>query len=206
MRCWRIVPTVSPASAASSRPGIVHRLDKDTSGLIVVAKSDEAHLGLVRQFSEHSVERAYQAIAWGVPRPRHGRIHNTLGRCPSNRKKMAVVARGGKPALTQYTVLKAFGSLASLVECRLATGRTHQIRVHMAAIGHPLLGDAVYGGGRNRVRNLPEPSRSSFPDPQGQALHAYLIGITHPLSGERLRFQSASPPQFQALLAFLDPL
>jgi 23S rRNA pseudouridine1911/1915/1917 synthase len=119
---------------------------------------------------------------------------------------MAVVARGGKPALTRYTVARAFGDRASLVECRLSTGRTHQIRVHMAAIGHPLVGDAVYGGGRHRVRSLPEPFRSSFPSWPGQALHAYLLGITHPVSGERLRFESGLPPRFKALLAFLDRL
>jgi 23S rRNA pseudouridine1911/1915/1917 synthase len=188
------------------RPGIVHRLDKETSGLIVVAKSDEAHLGLVRQFSEHSVERAYHAAVWGVPRPGRGRIDMNVGRCPTNRKKMAVVTRGGKPAVTQYSVSKAFGGYASLVECRLATGRTHQIRVHLAAIGHPLLGDAVYGGGRNRVRTLPEPMRSSFPLLRGQALHAYLIGIRHPVTAERLRFESKLPQQFRALLEFLDPI
>ena len=188
------------------RPGIVHRLDKETSGLMVVAKSDEAHLGLVRQFSEHSVERAYHAVVWGVPRPGTGRIAKNVGRCPTNRKKMAVVTRGGKPAVTQYSVLRAFGGHASLVECRLATGRTHQIRVHMAAIGHPLLGDAVYGGGRNRVRTLPEPMRSSFPSLRGQALHAHLIGIKHPVTGERLRFESKLPQQFRALLEFLDPI
>ena len=188
------------------RPGIVHRLDKETSGLIVVAKSDEAHLGLVRQFSEHSVERAYYATVWGVPRPPRGKIDKPVGRCPTNRKKMAVVARGGKPALTHYTVVKEFGRSASLVECRLATGRTHQIRVHMAAIGHPLFGDAVYGGGRNRVRTLPEPMRSSFPSLRGQALHAYLIGIIHPVTAERIRFESNLPQQFKALLEFLGPL
>jgi len=189
-----------------SRPGIVHRLDKDTSGLIVAAKSDEAHLGLARQFSEHSVERAYRAAVWGVPRPRQGRIDKPVGRCPTNRKKMAVVDRGGKSALTRYTVVESFGAYASLLECRLATGRTHQIRVHLSAIGHPLLGDVVYGGGRNRIRTLPEPLRSTFPELRGQALHAYMIGIVHPVTGERLRFESTLPRDFKALLKFLDPV
>ncbi len=188
------------------RPGIVHRLDKDTSGLIVVAKSDEAYLGLVRQFSEHSVERAYRAAVWGVPRPPRGVIATNVGRCPTNRKKMAVVARGGKPARTHYAVEMAFGGYASLVECRLETGRTHQIRVHLAAMGHPLLGDPVYGGGRNRVRGLPEPMRFSFPSLPGQALHAYLLGVKHPVTAERLRFESGLPQHFRELLEFLDTL
>lgn len=187
-----------------SRPGIVHRLDKDTSGLIVVAKSDEAHLGLVRQFSEHRVERAYRAAVWGVPKPAQGQVDIPMGRCPANRKKMAVVSRGGKAALTRYAIVKAFGLHASLLECRLATGRTHQIRVHMSAIGHPLLGDRVYGCRRNRVRTLPESMRSRFPRLEGQALHACLIGVVHPVTGERLRFESDLPPQFKALLEFLD--
>lgn len=186
-----------------ARPGIVHRLDKDTSGLIVVAKSDEAHLGLVRQFSEHSVERAYKAAVWGVPQPREGRIDKPVGRCPANRKKMAVVSRGGKTALTRYTVVCAYGIHASLLECRLATGRTHQIRVHLSHLGHPLLGDAVYGGGRHRIRTLPEALRSTFPPLEGQALHAYLIGIVHPITGQRLRFRSDLPEKFQAILEFL---
>ena len=127
------------------RPGIVHRLDKDTSGLIVAAKTDAAHHSLTSQFAAHSIDRAYKAICWGSPTQTRGEIAGKIGRSPSDRKKMAVVTRGGREALTRYKVERRFGDLASLVECRLATGRTHQIRVHMASIGHPLVGDPSYG-------------------------------------------------------------
>lgn len=186
------------------RPGIVHRLDKDTSGLIVVAKTDAAYLGLVRQFAEHSVERAYFALVWGVPRPRHGQVTGAIGRSAVNRKKMAVVARGGKPALTRYRVIRTFGDVASLIECRPATGRTHQIRVHMTASGHPLLGDPVYGQWRRHARVLPEPVRTSVAAFDRQALHAYLIGFTHPDEGCRLTFQSDLPSDINELIYHLD--
>jgi 23S rRNA pseudouridine1911/1915/1917 synthase len=186
------------------RPGIVHRLDKDTSGLIVVAKTDAAYLALVRQFAEHSVERAYYAVVWGVPYPRHGQVSGAIGRSPTNRKKMAVVARGGKPALTRYRVLRTFGGVASLIECRPATGRTHQIRVHMTASGHPLLGDSQYGQGPRHARALPEPVRSAVAAFNRQALHAYLIGFTHPEDGRRLTFQSNLPHDIKWLIGILD--
>jgi 23S rRNA pseudouridine1911/1915/1917 synthase len=186
------------------RPGIVHRLDKDTSGLIVVAKDDTAHVALARQFAEHSVERAYYAVVWGVPRRRQGEIAGNIGRSPTNRKKMAVVPRGGKPALTRYRVIDSFGDLASLVECRPATGRTHQIRVHMAALGHPLIGDTLYGGGRSRLRGLPASIGADFPDIDRQALHAYLIGFHHPVTSDLLRFHSDMPPDIKALVDFLE--
>jgi 23S rRNA pseudouridine1911/1915/1917 synthase len=186
------------------RPGIVHRLDKDTSGLIVVAKTDAAHLALVRQFAEHSVERAYFAVVWGVPHPRHGQVSGAIGRSTANRKKMAVVARGGKPALTRYRVLRTFGDVASLIECRPATGRTHQIRVHMTIAGHPLLGDSVYGQGRRRARVLPEPVCNGIAAFNRQALHAYLIGFTHPEDGRRLAFKSVLPHDINELICILD--
>src|SRR5215468_551079 len=129
-----------------ARPGIVHRLDKDTSGLMVAAKNDAAHRALSEAFAAHRIERAYKAVVWGVPNPTTGQIGGSIGRHPTNRKRMAIVAQGGKTALTRYRVLRRVGAVASLVECRLATGRTHQIRVHMAAIGHPVMGDATYGG------------------------------------------------------------
>ncbi len=188
----------------NGRPGIVHRLDKDTSGLIVVAKTDAAHLALVRQFAEHSVERAYFAVVWGVPRPRHGQVTGAIGRSAANRKKMAVVARGGKPALTRYRVLRTFGDVASLIECRPATGRTHQIRVHMATSGHPLLGDPVYGQGQRHARALPESVRPSVAAFNRQALHAYLIGFTHPEDDERLTFRSDLPQDINGLIGILD--
>ena len=130
------------------RPGIVHRLDKDTSGLMVIAKTERAHAKLAADFAARRIERAYLAVVWGVPSPRAGEIVGAIGRNPANRKSMAVVRRGGKPALTRYRVLRVFKDVAALVECRLATGRTHQIRVHLAERGHPVIGDPIYGRSR----------------------------------------------------------
>lgn len=173
-----------------ARPGIVHRLDKGTGGLMVAAKTDAAHEGLSRQFAEHSLDRAYLALVWGVPRPSSGEIEGNIGRSPKNRKKMAVVNRGGKYALTRYKVLQAFGSVAALVECRLATGRTHQIRVHMASIGHPLLGDPLYGGAaRGKRAALPESARRAVESLDHQALYAFELGFIHPTRGEKLVFK-----------------
>lgn len=176
------------------RPGIVHRLDKDTSGLMVVAKNDAAHRGLAAQFAAHSIERAYLAVVWGVPRPREGRIEGNIGRSPRNRKKMAVLKRGGRTAATRYKVLKASGDTASLVECRLETGRTHQIRVHMAHIGHPVVGDPLYGKSR-RNRAKDELAQALLMQ-NTQLLHAYLIGFQHPRTGKTLRFEGKIPPKF----------
>ena len=173
------------------RPGIVHRLDKDTSGLIVAAKTDVAHRSLTTQFAAHSVDRAYKAVCWGLPVPGIGEIAGRIGRSPRDRKKMAVVSRGGREALTRYRVERAFGVRAALIECRLATGRTHQIRVHMASIGHPLIGDPAYGR-RPRARSQAtqtEADRTMAKFPR-QALHAYLLGFIHPTKGEKLLFRS----------------
>jgi len=187
------------------RPGIVHRLDKDTSGLIVAAKTDLAHQGLSRQFHDHDLERAYLALVWGVPTPREGEIAGAIGRSPVNRKKMAVVRSGGKPALTRYRVVRAVGAAAGLVRCDLATGRTHQIRVHMAHIGHPVVGDAVYGGGvRHRLRGAPPCVRDAVAAVHSQALHAFLIGFHHPKTGEYLRFESNLPRQINELMMQLE--
>lgn len=173
------------------RPGIVHRLDKDTSGLMVAAKHDIAHRGLARQFEDHSIDRAYRALVWGVPRPAAGEITGAIGRDPRNRKKMAVRPDGsGKWAKTFYTVLERFGDRAALVECRLATGRTHQIRVHMASIGHPIIGDPLYGGRRGRTAGLPPELKSPLNDCKNQALHACILGFTHPVTEDRLSFSS----------------
>lgn len=164
------------------RPGIVHRLDKDTSGLMVAAKTEPALTGLARQFAGRTVDRAYKAVVWGVPRRREGVIEGNIGRSPRNRKKMAVVSGGGKPARTHFMVeARILDGVAALLDCRLETGRTHQIRVHLAHAGHPLVGDPVYG--RRRAGALPELSR--FPR---QALDAYRLGFTHPLTGKRLQF------------------
>ena len=185
------------------RPGIVHRIDKDTSGLLVAAKNDRAHQGLAAQFAAHSIERAYLALCWGVPLPRNGRIAGNIGRHPVDRKRMAVIEGGGKHALTFYRVETAFGSLASLVECRLATGRTHQIRVHMTAIGHPLIGDPLYRrSGRN---HLPEsPAHRAALQFARQALHAKILGFCHPTTGIQLRFESQLPSDFIGLINSLE--
>jgi 23S rRNA pseudouridine1911/1915/1917 synthase len=183
------------------RPGIVHRLDKDTSGLIVVAKTELAHRALSRDFAARRISRAYAAVVWGVPMPASGEITGNIGRSVSNRKKMAVVAETrGKAAVTRYRVERAFGDVAALIECRLLTGRTHQIRVHLAHRGHPLVGDPVYGGrgGRAVLRRI-----GAFPR---QALHARHLGFTHPASGEALSFDSGLPDDMAGLLSNLERL
>jgi 23S rRNA pseudouridine1911/1915/1917 synthase len=172
------------------RPGIVHRLDKDTSGLMVVAKTELAHRALTADFAARRIERAYWAVVWGVP-PARGEIEGAIGRNPRDRKKMAMVERGGKHAITRYRRVAAFGTKAALLECRLATGRTHQIRVHLAAIGFPLIGDPIYGS---------KPARRVF---HRQALHAYLLGFRHPASGRALRFASNMPEDMNDLVGRL---
>ncbi len=177
-----------------ARPGIVHRIDKDTSGLLVVAKTDVAHEGLARQFAAHSIDRRYLAIVNGVPRAAQGTVDAALARSAANRKKIAIVEGGrGKRAVTHWKRLKPLED-AALIECRLETGRTHQVRVHMAAIGHPLLGDPVYGrAGKTHGKLLKE---LGF---HRQALHAAELGFTHPVSKHRMSFSSAMPPDMQEL-------
>ena len=162
------------------RPGIVHRIDKDTSGLLLVAKNDRAHVCLSEQIKAHSVHRAYRAIVIGGFKQDSGTVDAPIGRHPVDRKRMAIVP-GGREAITHWTVLRPLRG-ATLIECRLTTGRTHQIRVHMASIGHPVLGDPVYG-----------PKRSPYPVEGGQLLHAYRIGFTHPRTGETMIFEA--PPE-----------
>jgi 23S rRNA pseudouridine1911/1915/1917 synthase len=188
-----------------ARPGIVHRLDKDTSGLLVAAKSDLAHRSLAAQFAAHSVERAYAAVVWGVPRPRVGEIAGAIGRSTRDRKKMAVVRGGrGKAALTRYRVVKVLaGGHASLVECRLATGRTHQIRVHLAAAGHPLLGDPVYGRASRRRAVPPAIAAIAQAFPR-QALDAFVLGFDHPASRKRMQFQKDYDKDLSELMAKLE--
>lgn len=190
-----------------TRPGIVHRLDKDTSGLIVVAKDDETHRGLAEQFATHTLERAYKALVWGVPIPKSGTITGNIGRSPRNRKKMAVVTRGGKSATTHYHRERAFGSLAALVECRLETGRTHQIRVHMASIGHPVVGDPVYGGGSRRALSNAAPEAVlALRQQHTQLLHAYLLGFNHPATLKTMRFVSNKMNNIKSLVSILDEM
>jgi 23S rRNA pseudouridine1911/1915/1917 synthase len=177
-----------------ARPGIVHRIDKDTSGLLVVAKTDVAHEGLAKQFEAHSIDRRYLAIVNGLPRSSGGTIDAPLARSPANRKKIAIVEEGrGKRAVTHWKRLEALKD-AALVECRLETGRTHQVRVHMASIGHPLLGDPVYGRSGKTHGKLLNALRF-----QRQALHATELGFTHPVTKSRLSFRSPMPPDMQEL-------
>jgi len=181
-----------------ARPGIVHRIDKDTSGLLVVAKTDGAHEGLARQFAAHSIERRYLAIVSGVPRTADGTVDAPLARSAANRKKIAIVAGGrGKRAVTHWRRVSVLRD-AALVECRLETGRTHQVRVHMASIGHPLVGDPVYGrAGKTHGKLLKD---LQF---HRQALHAAELGFTHPVTKHQLSFASAMPADMQQLFKAL---
>jgi 23S rRNA pseudouridine1911/1915/1917 synthase len=189
------------------RPGIVHRLDKDTSGLLVAAKHDAAHAGLSDLFARHDIQRLYRALVWGRPRQNKGRIEGNIGRDPNNRKKMAVVQRGGKAAVTHYVQIERFGETASLVECQLETGRTHQIRVHMASLGHPVLGDPQYSRARRgRVSDLPDNLRHAIDEFKRQALHAAELGFRHPMDGRDLNFQSELPNDMQALVGLFQRL
>lgn len=181
------------------RPGIVHRIDKDTSGLLVVAKNDFTHRGLSAQLSTHGVSRVYFALANGGFREERGTVDAPIGRHPRDRKKMAVLRDGhaAKEAVTHYEVLAQYGAI-SYLKLRLETGRTHQIRVHMASLGHPLLGDTLYGGGHTRF----EREHASLM--QGQCLHAGELSFVHPRTGEELHFACPLPPYFEKLLHILD--
>ncbi len=182
-----------------ARPGIVHRIDKDTSGLIVVAKNDQAHEGLARQFKDHSIRRVYKAIVNGLPTTAKGSVDTWIGRSDSDRKKMAVQREGrGKHAVTHYKVVQKLHG-AALVECRLETGRTHQVRVHMAHLGHPLVGDPVYARSQSRHRALLE--EIGF---HRQALHAARLGFIHPVDGSDLVFDSPLPRDMQELFSHLN--
>jgi 23S rRNA pseudouridine1911/1915/1917 synthase len=185
------------------RPGIVHRLDKEVSGVLVVAKHDKAHIGLAGQFSVHSVDRVYEGIVWGLPGAASGTIDQPIGRHPTDRLKMAVARedaggnRGGKRAVTRWRLLEAAGTRASRLEAKLETGRTHQIRVHLAHLGYPLLGDRVYG------TRQPRRGESDLPRFERILLHARRLGFAHPITGERLSFESQPPALFADVLARL---
>lgn len=196
-----------------ARPGIVHRLDKDTSGLLVAAKNERAMTSLAKQFANHTIERAYHAVVWGTPRNPEGRIETQIGRNPFDRKRMGVMRQGGKEAVTRYKVVERFGDparpLATLIECRLETGRTHQIRVHLTHLGHPLVGDPTYGRARTAPRaKTPEQEAAlrivaEFPR---QALHARLLGFQHPSLHKTLRFESVYPADMAELVDALRRL
>ena len=187
------------------RPGIVHRLDKDTSGIMVVAKTQLANTALTAAFAARDLDRAYLALVWGLPNPLAGDIEGPIGRDPRERKRMAVVARNGKRALTHYRTQRAWGTAVALLECRLATGRTHQIRVHLASRGNPVVGDPLY---LRRVpalaRMLPDPVRHRLLDFPRQALHATRLGFAHPRTAQPLSFTTDPPPDMAALIAALD--
>jgi len=190
-----------------ARPGIVHRLDKDTSGVMVAAKSDAAHQGLSKLFAAHDIDRLYIALTRGAPNPASGTIETQIGRSPGDRKKMAVLRAGGRTAITHYQVEASFGPqerpLAARVACRLETGRTHQIRVHMTSKGAPCLGDPVYGAGQPAAAVREQIEAAGL---KRQALHAAVLGFVHPVTGETLRFETPLPPDMAALQAGLENL
>lgn len=199
------------------RPGIVHRLDKDTTGLLVVAKTDKAHQGLAAQFADHGrtgpLERAYLAIVWGIPSRPHGTVDAPIDRSVRAREKMSVVSEGrGRNAITHFTLLEPFrigteAPVASLIRCELETGRTHQIRVHMAHIGHPLLGDPLYGSGFNtKASRLSAEARSALLSLNRQALHAAVLGFEHPVTGEHVRFERPWPQDLAKLHSALTQM
>lgn len=191
-----------------TRPGIVHRIDKDTSGLLVVAKNDTAHNALSAQLADRSLSRTYHAICWGVPVPAKGTITGNIGRSISNRQKMAMVKSGGKPATTHYHLREDF-TIASLIECKLETGRTHQIRVHLTHLGHPLVGDPVYGQTTesrlksNLSKSLPKATREALLAFNRQALHALKMGFIHPASGKAMTFEAPLPDDMRELIKVL---
>lgn len=187
------------------RPGIVHRIDKDTSGLLVAAKTEKTMRSLAKQFAAHAIERMYVAFVWGAPFKREGRIEGDIGRSHFERTKM-VVRSGGKPAVTHYEVVRKFGAalapVAARVHCRLETGRTHQIRVHMTHIGHPLIGDPSYGRARTAAvarKTLPAETIALLDAFPRQALHAAVLGFQHPVTHKKVRFESKLPADMVAL-------
>jgi 23S rRNA pseudouridine1911/1915/1917 synthase len=200
-----------------ARPGIVHRLDKDTSGLMVVAKTDRAHRALAEQFADHGrigeLERSYLALVWGAPSKPQGRVDAPIGRHPTSRTKMAVLPpEKGRHAVTYWRVVETYGHdkdgpIASLLECRLETGRTHQVRVHLAHIGHPLIGDSLYGRGfKSKLKKLPQAAQAKVAALNRQALHAERLVFVHPVSGTLLEFNSPLPKDLSEIADILKQL
>ena len=194
----------------TTRPGIVHRIDKETSGLLVVAKNNKAHSNLGKQFSDHTIQRTYQALAWGVLRPLNGKIETLIGRSRKNRQLMSVAEITGKKSITNYKTLKVFNikdiPKISFVECQLETGRTHQIRVHMAYMGNSLLGDQQYGKKNLRFKKINEEFEDKLKVLNRQALHAKSLGFIHPTSKKLINFESKLPKDFKKLLDLLNKL
>ncbi|MCS7152735.1 MAG: RluA family pseudouridine synthase [Bacteroidia bacterium] len=201
-----------PASEQNAaRPGLVHRIDKDTTGLLVVAKEERTYYGLAQQFFAHTAQRRYWALVWGSPKGEKGTITAHIARDPHERKRYRAFPDGsqGKHAVTHWRVVQRF-SLATWIECELETGRTHQIRVHLSHIGHPLVGDKTYGGDRPRIpllsARLGQEAHRLLQKMPRQALHAYLLGFTHPITGEKLCFEAPMPSDMKEALAFLESL
>ena len=182
------------------RPGIVHRIDKDTSGLLVVAKHDQAHNHLGEQFRAHSIERTYVALTWGIPRPLSGTVEGLIGRHPKDRRKQSGRVTRGKHAVTHYTTLEEFGTTAALVSCSLETGRTHQIRVHLSELHHPLIGDKVYGGLKEHWLPSDPGLRALLSPIRGQMLHAASLGFIHPRTDTFVQFRTALHEPFASAL------
>jgi len=190
------------------RPGIVHRIDKDTSGVIVVAKNDYAHINLSKQFSEHSVRRVYEAVIWGSLRPLNGKIDENIARSIKNRQLMTVTKSKGKKAITNYKTLKVFKNLnlpkISLVECKLETGRTHQIRVHMNFKGNPIVGDKSYGKSKIKFKKIDKDVEKNIKNFDRQALHAKSLGFLHPKTKKQFFFEAIRPEDFEILIKSLE--
>jgi len=193
-----------------TRPGIVHRIDKETSGLLVVAKNNKSHSNLGKQFSDHTIQRTYQALAWGVLRPLNGKIETLIGRSKKNRQLMSVTEISGKNSVTNYKTLKVFNikdiPKISFIECRLETGRTHQIRVHMAYKGNSLLGDQQYGKKKLKFKKINKDFESKLKILNRQALHAKDLGFIHPSSKKKIEFKSKIPKDFEKILSLLNSL
>ena len=181
------------------RPGIVHRIDKETSGLLVVAKNDFTHIHLSEQFEKHDIERTYYAFVYGIPTPVEGTIEGNIGRSKFDRKKMALLTSGGKEAITHYKVIEAFQTFASMVQCKLETGRTHQIRVHLSSIGHHLIGDKVYTARSIRYPKISDEMKAYFKNFERQALHAATLGFIHPKTKQKMFFETPLPPDLKEL-------
>tara|TARA_Y100000590_G_scaffold5719_1_gene7610 strand:+ start:8409 stop:9392 length:984 start_codon:yes stop_codon:yes gene_type:complete len=190
------------------RPGIVHRIDKDTSGVIVVAKNDNAHINLSKQFSNHSIKRTYEAVVWGSVKPKNGRIKENISRSTRNRQLMTVRKEKGKIAITNYKTLKVFQNLnlpkISLIECKLETGRTHQIRVHMNYKGNPILGDKSYGKSKSYFKRIDKIIEKKINNFNRQALHAKSLGFVHPATGKEIFFEAQRPKDLDDLIKSLD--